>query len=439
MDRVSKHLGEPWRDRKYADMKIVCEGHEFAVHRVIVCTESAVLDAQFEKLFEAQKEFKEFANVTEVTISINRFDASTTGRMLQFIYEGEYSAGGSHIGAIGRLSRKDSKTEETGSSHSTMVKAQDTTEASSQALVLLDERQATSSEPAVAHILVYAIAMHFDLPALQDTALKRFEVRLGAIKAEDFSEIARVVYKNTSDNEDALRDRFLLASVKRADELTACDAFIAAVAIDPQLQPLVAYLLSAAVSASKRNLERSKQSSMTCDAYREVFKRHETELEELKVMSGSYKNEAQLLKMMYGEQENQLRCALSLAMNLGENAQAAAAQPAPAPMQPQSAQVVAQPVRSQRKENLWLKAESLKKNFSSVARQLDAAKKENDKRYNAQLDARALVRRGTGCRCSYNPARLESDDRASDYGTMMLVCNNCGKKQYGPREDEDVL
>ncbi|KAK5703211.1 hypothetical protein LTR97_004160 [Elasticomyces elasticus] len=428
-ERANKHPEEPWLDRKYSDMKIVCENEEFLVHSVIVCNESPVLDSQFEELFKAQKKLRQFADVTDVTIKIHGFDALTTKRMLQFIYKGDYSAAGPHVGAIERLSRKDSKIEDTSFSHSSRVKTQDTT--SSQALVLLDEGQTTSSETAVAHVLVYAIATHFDLPLLQETAFKRFEARLAGTKAEDFSEIARVVYQNTSDDEDALRNELLFAALKRADELTACDAFVATVAKDPQLQPLVAHLLPAAVSAAKRNLETSKTLSAECDLFRTVFKELEEKLEdsekkalktveELKKKSEEelkrYKNEAAMLRIMYGEKANALQASLTLTMDLQEKALATTARP-----------------RATHSDDDYIK---LKAECERVKVDRDTWQAKYNKRDRALRDVKATVSNWEQCRSQSCYADfdvwLDWDDRTSSTERgLMLRCEQCRCRHYG--------
>ncbi|KAK4962464.1 hypothetical protein LTR10_000090 [Elasticomyces elasticus] len=422
-ERGSKHPDEPWLDRKYSDMKIVCENEEFLVHSVIVCNESPVLDSQFEELFKAQKKLRQFADVTDVTIKIHGFDALTTKRMLQFIYKSDYSASG--------LSRKDSKIQETSSSHSTTLKTQDTTQASSQALVLLGEDQTTSAETAVAHVLVYAIATHFDLPPLQETAFKRFEARLAGTKAEDFSEIARVVYQNTSDDEDALRNELLFAALKRADELTACDAFVAAVAKDPQLQPLVAHLLPAAVSAGKRHLETSRTLSAECDLFRTVFKELEEKLEdsekkaqktveELKKKSEEelkrYKNEAGMLRIMYGEKANALQASLTLTMDLQEKALATAARP-----------------RATHSDDDYIK---LKAECERVKVDRDSWQAKYNKRDRALRDVKATVSNWEQCRSQSCYADfdvwLDWDDRTSSTERgLMLRCEQCRCRHYG--------
>ncbi|KAK5703419.1 hypothetical protein LTR17_022148 [Elasticomyces elasticus] len=428
-ERGNKHPEEPWLDRKYSDMKIVCKNEEFLVHSVIVCNESPVLDSQFEELFKAQKKLRQIADVTDVTIKIHDFDALTTKRVLQFIYKGDYSVGGPHVGTMGALSRKDSKRDDTGCP---VVEAQTSTGTSSHALVLLDEGgQTTSLEPAATHVLVYAMAVHFDLPALQETAFNRFEARLTAIRTEDFSEIARVVYQSTSDDEDALRNELLFAALKRADELTACDAFIAAVAKDPQLQPLVAHLLPAAVSAGKRNLETSRTLSAECDLFRTVFKELEEELEEsekkalktvedLKKKSEEelkrYKNEAGMLRIMYGEKANALQASLTLTMDLQEKALATAARP-----------------RAAHSDDDYIK---LKAECERMRVDRDAWQAKYNKRDRALRDVKATVSNWEQCRSQSCYADfdvwLDWDDRTSSTERgLMLRCEQCRCRHYG--------
>ncbi|KAL1849678.1 hypothetical protein Daus18300_013179 [Diaporthe australafricana] len=66
---------------KFSDLKLLCEGREFAVHKAILCTQSRVISAACEGNFEESR-----TNV----IKIEEFDADTVQRMLEFLYSGDY-------------------------------------------------------------------------------------------------------------------------------------------------------------------------------------------------------------------------------------------------------------------------------------------------------------------------------------------------------------
>ncbi|TQV97278.1 hypothetical protein V2A60_000099 [Cordyceps javanica] len=66
---------------QYSDLKLICGGREFHVHRVVVCLQSDVLAAAIRGPFQEAK---------TGTIAIEEFDADTVERMVQFLYTADY-------------------------------------------------------------------------------------------------------------------------------------------------------------------------------------------------------------------------------------------------------------------------------------------------------------------------------------------------------------
>ncbi|XTI95800.1 hypothetical protein V2W45_1257181, partial [Cenococcum geophilum] len=60
---------------RYSDLKLICQGLEFKVYKVIICTQSSVLEA-----------------ATNI-ININEFNSGTVKRIIQFIYKRDYKNG----------------------------------------------------------------------------------------------------------------------------------------------------------------------------------------------------------------------------------------------------------------------------------------------------------------------------------------------------------
>ncbi|CAI6085967.1 unnamed protein product [Clonostachys chloroleuca] len=66
---------------EYSDMKLVCQGCEFKVHKVVVCTQSPVLAKAIQGVFQESR--------TGI-INIENFEPSTVSRMVEFLYTGDY-------------------------------------------------------------------------------------------------------------------------------------------------------------------------------------------------------------------------------------------------------------------------------------------------------------------------------------------------------------
>ncbi|CAI6088670.1 unnamed protein product [Clonostachys chloroleuca] len=74
-------LGRVVGSGEYSDMKLVCQGCEFKVHKVVVCTQSPVLATAIQGVFQESR--------TGI-INIENFEPSTVSRMVEFLYTGDY-------------------------------------------------------------------------------------------------------------------------------------------------------------------------------------------------------------------------------------------------------------------------------------------------------------------------------------------------------------
>jgi hypothetical protein len=93
-------IAKLFRDTKYADSIIECDGQLLFCHRAIVCCRSEVLAVEFDDecqvclLSESERDVRGVTREQGTDgkpIPHNLFDYSTLERMLQFIYEGDYT------------------------------------------------------------------------------------------------------------------------------------------------------------------------------------------------------------------------------------------------------------------------------------------------------------------------------------------------------------
>lgn len=187
---LTTSIGDLLATGKYSDLEIRCDGRSFIVHRNIVCGRSDVMDKECGGGFlEAQ------ARIIEHSV----FDSSAVDRMLQFMYRNDYQLGT----ACPTIEDRNTAT-------------RDTIAASSPASGTTDEETAASTmaeadaeDELVAHVYVYAIADYYDLPALQNLAVTKFNSsadKWESISTEALVELAAVVYSNTTREATDLRD-----------------------------------------------------------------------------------------------------------------------------------------------------------------------------------------------------------------------------------------
>lgn len=87
------------RSGDYSDMTLVCDGQEFKVHKLVMCSLSPVLAAAMKEPFEASIAYLSFGRGRRLTheqeaktgvIQIKDFEAETVAQMVDFLYTGDY-------------------------------------------------------------------------------------------------------------------------------------------------------------------------------------------------------------------------------------------------------------------------------------------------------------------------------------------------------------
>ncbi|KAK3075527.1 hypothetical protein LTR53_001057 [Teratosphaeriaceae sp. CCFEE 6253] len=399
MDALSKGMGSLLLDPEYADMKILCQDQTYPVHRAIVCSKSPVLAAVCKEAF---------SEPGDVILQHDVYNAETLHRMLTFMYTGDYTV------------------------------AECLPIAATEVLAEWDERTKTPevvvTHPAVAHVLVYAIAVLFEIPQLQILACEKFGTRLAYVHVEDFAVVAHSVYHHNVKGIDLLRAAVLRAAIVRIDELVSLAAFLATIAEQAELQPFVAALLPAVAGAANKSAMQAEADWAARQRQERKVQKREEKAVRLKHETISHKNEINVLKLLCAEREEEMKAM----MTKWDHQFSTPAPPMKAPAPPAPAAPPVQPapqVTDQHAKDLWSRAEVLRKNLGAVQRQLNQERADHDQRYAAQVDTLDRVNGAVACRqCRTYDAKLKFDDRGAVYGTTMLQCRKCGAKQYGPPE-----
>ncbi|KAK4894258.1 hypothetical protein LTR27_007391 [Elasticomyces elasticus] len=284
MEQLNKGMGSLLLDPKYSDLEITCEGRNYYVHRNI--------------------------DGGDVLIEHNISDPLTLERILLFIYTGDYTVTAltgdtTCAAATPVLSQGTNRPQPNGHTKET---------ASSPTATSQDAKNSptASIDPAIAHVLVYAVAGLYEMTDLQKLAIQKFKDRSSVVKAEDFAKVALAVYQNTSNDEDALRDTIIAISVDRVHELTGCEEFIVAMASDFTLQPLTARLLPAAAKLAKDGKLNARISAGLNGELREAMLKLQEENKELRRELSSSMHKAD----EYASRNDLLRYKLTTAQNV---------------------------------------------------------------------------------------------------------------------------
>ncbi|RCI09648.1 hypothetical protein L249_3985 [Ophiocordyceps polyrhachis-furcata BCC 54312] len=74
-------LAELMKSGENSDLTFKCNGHDFKVHKLVVCGQSPVIKAALSPCFEEGR---------TNTINMNAFDHQTVGRLVRYLYTGDY-------------------------------------------------------------------------------------------------------------------------------------------------------------------------------------------------------------------------------------------------------------------------------------------------------------------------------------------------------------
>lgn len=199
---------------KYSDLKLVCQGLEFKVHKAIICTQSPVLAAACDGGFQEA--------ATNI-ININEFDSGTIKRMIQFMYKGDYDNGGEEQGSIASVETLDQELE---------IAQLDDADTSSPSK--LDNSSGynkdTITRPTTAnitlrHVHVNAIADYYNIPQLKELANTKIQHILGTSwSADGFPDVVKDVFSLTGDL--ALHNIITFTAAKHIEELIKLEDFV---------------------------------------------------------------------------------------------------------------------------------------------------------------------------------------------------------------------
>ncbi|WEW59485.1 hypothetical protein PRK78_004959 [Emydomyces testavorans] len=202
---------------QYSDLKIVCNGEVFKVHKAIVCPQSPVIAAAVNG---------EFQEATTGIITSDAFDIKTVRRMIEFMYMQKYSRDveeevdhqpGINIAEANQgkwqmldrgafelrlvfgvgLSKMSLEGEPTDDENTAEESWGDNTKLS---LSASNEKPAEAVNVLIDHVHVNAIADYYDVPGLRELANDNIRaILVGAWSADGFVGVANEVFNCTGD------------------------------------------------------------------------------------------------------------------------------------------------------------------------------------------------------------------------------------------------
>ncbi|KIX97149.1 uncharacterized protein Z520_07263 [Fonsecaea multimorphosa CBS 102226] len=150
----------------FSDLKFLCNGEEFKVHKAIVCTQSPVIKAATEGSFEESR-----TNV----IKMDNFDPRVVRQLVQFIYTGDYEVDGDqHVTPDqGTCEGVSDKVEEGTLSKSQAPPDEDQPNSTSSSLPTASD--AGAADPLLQHIRVNSIGDYYGVERLVSLANRKIK------------------------------------------------------------------------------------------------------------------------------------------------------------------------------------------------------------------------------------------------------------------------
>ncbi|KAK3719627.1 hypothetical protein LTR37_004164 [Vermiconidia calcicola] len=261
MDSIAKRVGSLLIDPKYSDLEICCDGRTYLVHRAIVCSRSEVLAKECDDGLELTKLLKDS---DEGIVQHTLFDALTLERLLQFIYQGDYTAKATIPAAAAE--------EQSDGCVGGAVKAPQSLPPHLRNRPAVQHRHGASSQrcqilatsPLTAHVYVFAIAEHYGLPELEALALQKFKAARATVQElteTDFFTLAEAVFANTKDTKDELRKELLSIVVNDHKDWLHKESFTRALTSDTALNELSVAIVTAIFEQMK-----ARESQIQADA-----------------------------------------------------------------------------------------------------------------------------------------------------------------------------
>lgn len=195
----------------------------------------------------------------------NIFDVLTLERMLQYMYEGDYTVKAVTL----EVGKENDCNEPTGCDvddrkclppHLRNVSAAATSCEERQIIV---QTKALAPNAKTAHVLVYAIAEYYELPELRSLAAEKFKTTNEALGIGDFLQLAKAIYWNTKTADDDLRKELLLMLMTNHSEWLVAEQFMGALASDIELHEFTVTIMSA---MSTQLIQKYAQNQATTEA-----------------------------------------------------------------------------------------------------------------------------------------------------------------------------
>lgn len=196
------------------------------------------------------------------------FDYYTLERMLQFIYEGDYTVHAASL-QVGSAN-VNGKAATNGDPVGCVPPHRRHRSARSRSASPLPHRgQLAQEEKTIvtntmtAHVLVYGIAEYYQLPDLKALSFKKFKEDKGSLSIVGFLALTKAVYRNTTVAEDPLRQELLNMLLAEYKEWLSNGSFSSALANDVELHEFAVAVVAA---LSKRLRKKSDKDKIATEA-----------------------------------------------------------------------------------------------------------------------------------------------------------------------------
>ena len=218
MEALNKSIGSLLLDPKFSDLEFQCDGRAYPVHRAILCSRSEVFANEYDENSKVSMsrtiDVLELTRSTQTTdgraIKHTLFDALTFERMLQSIYQGDYTVSAAAL-RTGTSDEGSNGTTDHGSAPEILPPhlRKALTNGTCMTVHGVQSHKLPATSPMAAHVLVYAIAGHYEIPELRALALREFKEAKTTLTIQNFLELVKTVYGLTQSTEDELRVELL--------------------------------------------------------------------------------------------------------------------------------------------------------------------------------------------------------------------------------------
>ncbi|GKU14305.1 unnamed protein product [Fusarium langsethiae] len=181
-------LRSSFDDDSYADLTLISSAKQYSAHRVIVCSQSSVIAKKFQSQFQSTKQdpsCDSYGVTSRYCFDFSQDDPQAVDCLIQYFYCQDYQSSSSST------AMEDTKPDETEDAISSTV---------------LEQSSIDDSYP-IFHVRVYALAEFYDVPALKELALEKFNrVIQDNSQPDRFLDGVEEAYESTIQEDKGLRD-----------------------------------------------------------------------------------------------------------------------------------------------------------------------------------------------------------------------------------------